>query len=478
MLIRDLETKADLERATIRFYEKQGLLVPQRKENGYREYTEDNLSTLLKIKLLRQLGMPLDTIKQIQQGSADFNHALSIQIGNLEHVMEAAARAKDVCTELYRTSAKYETLDAAYYLQQLNQQQKTATRVFREYVERPYHPIRRFLARMTDYAVMRMILEFLIVVILRIRPYGGLLSGLITYGTPFLMIPITAFMLNRWGTTPGKWLYGLSVLSENGCKLSYAEAKEREWRVVKEGYGFGIPVWSILRLYKSYKAYQEWNMGWDMFCEYQFEKLSSRRKKILAASIALIAAVNMVTVSDAVKPRYRGGITVPEFAANYNHYIELLISKQVEEADWMRPDGSWYPEQDGHMTIYVGGQPQIPRQNFEFQTDGTSVRSIRYENTWTDVFVLQPVTYQCEVAAITTVMSQKGMGISDIQKFSKMLDSADLLHDGNIRYKNITISWDIEAENCTGYNGCYYKDDDTKSARVSLVFEIQIHNNQ
>ena len=188
MLIRDLETKADLERATIRFYEKQGLLVPQRKENGYREYTEDNLSTLLKIKLLRQLGMPLDTIKQIQQGSADFNHALSIQIGNLEHVMEAAARAKDVCTELYRTSAKYETLDAAYYLQQLNQQQKTATRVFREYVERPYHPIRRFLARMTDYAVMRMILEFLIVVILRIRPYGGLLSGLITYGTPFLMI--------------------------------------------------------------------------------------------------------------------------------------------------------------------------------------------------------------------------------------------------------------------------------------------------
>ena len=51
MQIRDLEGKAGLDRATIRYYEKEGLIIPKRKENGYREYSDDNLGHLLKIKL-------------------------------------------------------------------------------------------------------------------------------------------------------------------------------------------------------------------------------------------------------------------------------------------------------------------------------------------------------------------------------------------------------------------------------------------
>lgn len=473
MLIRDLESKSGLERATIRFYEKEGLIIPQRKENGYREYTEDNLSHLLKIKLLRQLGMPLDTIKRIQQGSTDFNHALSIQIRNLEHLMQVTTRAKDVCTELYHANISYEKLDAAYYLQQLTKQQpKAITNSFREYVERPYHPIRRFLARMTDYALLRMILEFFLVVILRVRPYGEFMSGLITYGTPFLMIPIAAFMLNRWGATPGKWLYGLSVYSENGCKLSYADAQTREWRVLAEGYGFGIPGWSAWRLYKSYRAYQEWDTEWDTFCEYQFRNWSNKRRYILAASIAAIVVVNLVTVSDAVRPKYRGDMTVAEFASNYNYYNKL-INKDTENQ--MRSDGSWYPEQDGHVTIYTGAQPETPRQNFVFQTDGVSIRSVHFENAWNDIFLLCPVTYQCKIAAVTAVMSQKGIGIFDILAFLKAFDSADMLNDGEITYQNVKISWDIEAENCSMVTGGYFiSADDSKESYVRVEFEIII----
>ena len=46
MLIRDLEVKSGLDRATIRFYEREGLITPERKENGYRDYTEENLTIL------------------------------------------------------------------------------------------------------------------------------------------------------------------------------------------------------------------------------------------------------------------------------------------------------------------------------------------------------------------------------------------------------------------------------------------------
>lgn len=40
MLIRDLEQKTGLDRATIRYYEKEGFLKPVRRENGYRTYSE------------------------------------------------------------------------------------------------------------------------------------------------------------------------------------------------------------------------------------------------------------------------------------------------------------------------------------------------------------------------------------------------------------------------------------------------------
>lgn len=475
MLIRDLEGKSGLDRATIRFYEKEGLIIPERKGNGYREYSEDNLTNLLKIKLLRQLGISLDTIKGLQQGSVDFSLALSIQIRNLEHVMQVTARAKDVCTELYDANTSYETFDPVYYLQQLNKQEtRVAARSFREYVERPYHPIRRFLARVTDYAILRMLLEFLLVVILRIRPYGEFLSNLISYGTPFLMIPIASLMLYKWGTTPGKWLYGLSVFSENGCKLTFSDAMDREWQVLMEGYGFGVPFWSFLRLYKSYSAYQEWDMDWDRFSEYQFKDWNNRQKVIVAASAAIIAVISLATISDVIKPRYRGDVSVSQFAANYNFYYTLVNNQFIADPE-MRSDGTWYPDPNGQVTFNIAGTPIYPQQNFEFQTDGSSIQTIRYENTWTDIQMLNPVTSRCEMAAVTAVMSQKGMGFFDILSFSKIMDSADLLHDGNIVYKNIIIKWDIEAENCTLFGDLHYTaDDDAKPSQASVVFEIRI----
>ena len=48
MTIKELEALTGLSRANIRFYEKEGLLSPLRRENGYREYTEEDVQTLLR----------------------------------------------------------------------------------------------------------------------------------------------------------------------------------------------------------------------------------------------------------------------------------------------------------------------------------------------------------------------------------------------------------------------------------------------
>ena len=55
MKIKEMEERSGMTRANIRFYESEGLLSPEREINGYREYSEEDLQVLMRIKLLRSL---------------------------------------------------------------------------------------------------------------------------------------------------------------------------------------------------------------------------------------------------------------------------------------------------------------------------------------------------------------------------------------------------------------------------------------
>ena len=50
---------------TIRFYEKLGLLSPQRRPSGFREYTQNDLDRLTLIRRARSLGFSLEEIGQL-----------------------------------------------------------------------------------------------------------------------------------------------------------------------------------------------------------------------------------------------------------------------------------------------------------------------------------------------------------------------------------------------------------------------------
>ena len=61
MKINEVEQQAGITKRNIRFYEQQGLLSPKRNgENGYRDYSEEDVAELKKIKLLRKLSLPIE----------------------------------------------------------------------------------------------------------------------------------------------------------------------------------------------------------------------------------------------------------------------------------------------------------------------------------------------------------------------------------------------------------------------------------
>lgn len=64
-----MEDKTGLNRSSIRFYEKKGLISPERnKKNGYREYTNQDMEDIQKIAYLRTLGISIEDISQAMQG--------------------------------------------------------------------------------------------------------------------------------------------------------------------------------------------------------------------------------------------------------------------------------------------------------------------------------------------------------------------------------------------------------------------------
>lgn len=475
MLIRDLEGKTGLDRATIRYYEREGLIHPDRKENGYRTYSDNDCSTLQKIKLLRQLGMSLERIKDLQAGSIDLQEVLTEQIQLLDKQIRNAEQAKRVCLQMQHDQASYADLNASYYQNCFyTQPAAPLKKVFSEPVYREYHPVLRFLARWTDYCLLGNLLQFVLVVILGMRPYSNWLSNLINYCAPFLMVPLGAFMLHVWGTTPGKWCLGLAVESENGGKLSFASAIEREWNILRYGYGFGIPIWNYWRLYRSYREYREGEPDWDWEVEYRYYPWENRRKAATAGVILAIILMITATVNFQIQPKHKGDLTVAQFAANYNHFLAVL-NRDHDGSMRLLPDGTRYPPPVNTVVIYAFGQPEKEQYSFDYILEGEKIVQIRYNNRISGDVFIQGIPVQCQYAAVTAVMSQEGMGKRSLTKFVSKWDAAINNPSGEIEYGGVVIRWNVEAVNCVrNSDGSYLAIEDSQESWVDIDFLIEL----
>lgn len=449
MLIRELEVKTGLERATIRFYEREGFIQPIRHSNGYREYTAEDCENLLKIKLLRKLGISLERIRDLQQGRADFSQSLTEQINRFEEQIQAAQRAKSICERMRRDSVSYRTLDAAYYLKLFEEPAMGSTKIAaspvpefhaRMYLER--HPFRRYIARLIDLNLLIATVHFLFFFVLRFRFAVELLEHIITIGCVLLSIPLNALLLSRFGTTPGKWLMGIRVLSCNGNHMSFADAKNREWNVLRYGYGFHLPIYTYIRLIKSYKEYiNTYENEWYGDSEIIYEDWTKFRK-IMAAIVAVIYVILVLfTGFDKIKPKYRGeNITISQFSKNYNYIYNVLNDGQGLR---LATNGEWQMDND---VIYVGFE-QLSQ--FQYEQEGEYISTIRYEAAYPYNFGSLP--NQCIVAAVSMTAAQNDIGYFELFSFIKQLQKLEQIHSenrsGEILLEDIIrVSWNEEID--------------------------------
>lgn len=483
ILIQDMERRTGFDRATIRYYEKEGLLLPRREENGYRTYAEDDLQLLLKIKLLRQLGVPLFKIKNLQQGSGDFSEILSDQIEVLGHRIEGDTRARLVCLEMHKDGAEYSTLDSSRYLQMLEVSSAKLSHSYREPVKRESHPWRRYFARMLDYRLISALLQVLIVVILRIRPFEANAVTILNYAAYLLAVPIFAALLCHTGTTPGKWVMGIRLENVNGGRLSGGEALYREGRIIRHGLGFCIPVLTLWRMYRSYKDEREGTeQFWNEDTEIIYSQWSAGRK--IAAAVLLIFSLGLSLYSafDSNMPKYcREDITVAQFARNHQDYENIF---DLRNEYYLGDDGTWQHRNDTTHGYYVIGAPnEVTRPDFQYELDNHgNITAVIYENSWDNSEFMDAIPHYCKTAVFAVVGSRPGSWVKDIdtaerqlQELCNKLPEQKGSNEGSFSVKDVTVTWKTEIQNCKPvYQGTLFAVDDQKMPyKLYLKIEIE-----
>jgi DNA-binding transcriptional MerR regulator len=173
MKIKEIEQKSGMDRSSIRFYEKEGLIQPERMENGYREYDEDDLEILLRIKLLRSIHVELEDIRLLFEGKKSLARLLDDQILVLEDEKSDMEFAQEICRRMKHEETSIVDLDAAKYLEPLERKTaSTGTRYFtqkRDQMPQVFSPWRRFLARWIDYSLYSLLWEAFLVLLLHVN---------------------------------------------------------------------------------------------------------------------------------------------------------------------------------------------------------------------------------------------------------------------------------------------------------------------
>jgi len=122
MKINEVEAKVGITKKNIRFYEEQGLIHPVRdSQNGYRNYSGEDVQELLRIKLFRKLSIPIEEIRKLQNRQLTLSDCLERHLIYLKHEEKNLSLIQNMCEEIRQHNETPSSLDASLYLEKMRQ---------------------------------------------------------------------------------------------------------------------------------------------------------------------------------------------------------------------------------------------------------------------------------------------------------------------------------------------------------------------
>lgn len=123
MRISEAVKETGLSVSNIRFYEKKGLLSPEREEESkYRDYTKEDIRRLKQIILYRKMNLPVEMIFLILNGEASARNVLERQREELIEQQHMLQGSIELCSRVL-AETDLEQIDVDYFLSYVKEEE-------------------------------------------------------------------------------------------------------------------------------------------------------------------------------------------------------------------------------------------------------------------------------------------------------------------------------------------------------------------
>ena len=469
MNIKEIEERSGLTRANIRYYEQEGLIAPVRRENKYRDYSEEDLETLLRIALLRSLGFSLEEIRRLQSGEADFAAAMRERSAALESEGQRLLAARNVCDAISREVTSYSALRPENYL---NGFEPDAAAKQRDVAEP--HPWRRYFARGIDLALVGLPVSFVQYVLLHrnyttVSRWEDIVCALIGWGLLLLLEPL---LLARFGTTAGKWCMGITVTRPDGERLSYSEALNRTALVWFYGAGLGLPLVELVCSYLSYRRYTRGEeLAWEEGSVERFDGRGTGKMVLLfMACWAVRGTLTVAMALAAMLPPNRGDLTVAEFAENVNFYRDFFDYSERWSLD---ENGEWAENQYENVVYFGGGDGPAP---FTYTVEEGTLRAVHWAYSETEEMLFSARVDNARMAYLALAAAQRGTNLFNIRRVIAQIDADRWTPDTpcSAAWKNVEMRYDAQVDGAFCCIDGYFFSTQDGPITVTLTFDARL----
>lgn len=470
MNIKLVETLTGMTRSNIRFYENEGFITPTRLSNGYREYSDEDVEILKRIKLLRSLHLPLDDIKNLHNGTNDLLEILNQHIENLEKEITELNQSSKLCKKILDDQVTYSTLHADDYFNNTD----PIIEINEDIVKQPIIPWRRYFARIFDLGLYGLLWSFVLVFVFKVsltnrNTLETLLDSYMSIAFMFLFEPI---LLSKFATTPGKWSMGIYVYDYSNYKLTWMESVNRTFKVFVYGMGCTIPLLGMFREFISCHKYTnnktlEWDVNTTIKAKEKYGFGIFVYISIFIIRLLLVAMIYMLSLA----PNHKGDLTISQFADNYNYVAKLRSENEL--SCYLDINANW-----AHVGNVIHTSP-VDHPNIQFELENGVIKKITieqalYSNTNMILNHPNPLIYTLEAM----VTAQKGY--NPLSNNLSNLESDFIDHIGSEYkkdYLNLSIYYHLDYKGYQSFDYDVWLPDET-DPHNHFIYKFEIIVNE
>lgn len=338
-----------------------------------------------------------------------------------------------------------------------------------------FYPWRRYFARTLDIFLYNTFWSAILGLIFHVNlttrsNFGRLIDLIIVTAIMLFLEPI---LLHLFGTTLGKMIFGLRIESSDGKRLSYGEGFERTWGIIGAGFGYNIPIYNLIRLWRSYNLCKENEIQpWDEYIAYTIKDTKAYRSVVFVGTYAVLFFLLSVTISAQQLPPNRGDLTVAEFAENFNYYAKFY---GIDFADkYFDENGNW-AEKPFDGTVYVNfGVPEQPEYIYTTEDGYLTGISFTVEQENSDEWLYSYDT-QMLLASFAFTGAQDEIGLfSKVPKRILNQIQNNTFNDFRFTEANVEFIYDVEYSGYTDtHAGFLVPDENAKETYFKIEFSMK-----